>query len=145
MDTLTPGTLAGAVRGLIAPTLILPIPAHSLTLNSRIDRRDRAKLVVAHHEWARTVAEQLIPAGLRPWFDDDDALILTAQMERARGGQRWDFGAAIEALKPYLDGLEGTVYRRDNIITAARVHWDTRPTGTGLVHLTFMLDAEAED
>lgn len=145
MDTLTPGSLISAVRGLVAPTITLPIPHHALTINGRLHRHAREELMAAHQASARIVAEQTIPAALRPWFDPGDRLIVTVRVERLKRGNRWDFGGLVEALKSYLDGLEGTYYVDDKIIGAARVHWDTRPTGAGLVHMTFALDADAED
>ena len=119
-------------------TVVLNLPDHDLTLNrAGTNNKRRARLVREHKEAAMWVGMAAVHFACRPWFPEGTPLVAVCRVERLRGGKRWDFGGMIEALKPAFDGLQGTVYPNDKQVVGAVVLWDWRPTGTGIVRVTF--------
>lgn len=126
---------AGEGRSL---TVVLDFPDHRLTLNQvRMNPQYRIRLKDEHKSRAQMVGLATVPQDRRPWFPAGVRVVAWCEMERNRGGQRWDFGGVVEALKPAYDGLKGTVWADDKQLAGMYVLWDEKPTGAGIVKVTF--------
>lgn len=123
----------------IAPlTVTVPMPDHRLTINRvRTNPAFRTRLVNEHKDAARLAAYAAIGQAARPHFPVGVNVVAWVAVERHKRGQRWDLGGLVEALKPAIDGCTGTIYADDRQVVGVVVEWDTKPTGTGIVHLTF--------
>ncbi|HET8631097.1 MAG TPA: hypothetical protein VFL91_27055 [Thermomicrobiales bacterium] len=127
----------------MSPTLVLelPMPDHRLSINGarRTHPAVLRQIKRAHKEAARLAALALIPPHERPAFPAGARIRVTVDVERRRGGRRWDNSGIIEAMKPYMDGFEesGALYANDQQLDWVAVTWDERPTGRGVVTLTF--------
>lgn len=121
--------------------LELPGPDHRLSINGarRTHPAVLRKIKREHKRWAALAALALIPPDERPAFPPDARVRVTVDFERLKRGQRWDNAAVIEALKPYMDGIEasGAIYANDRQLDWVAVNWDERPTGRGVVTLSF--------
>jgi hypothetical protein len=85
----------------------------------------------------------VIAPGQRPYFKVAARIRVRLDVERPRGGKRWDNAGLIEAMKPYMDGIQesGTVYLDDALLDwDGGIHWGDKPTGTGVVRLTLSID-----
>lgn len=120
--------------------LTLPMPSHKLTLNGTRNRLERARLAKEHKHTAFYAALAAVSPQHRPWFPSTARIRVRVDVERHRGGKRWDNAALIEAMKPYMDGIEesGALYTNDRQLDwDGGIHWDPTPTGTGVIRLTF--------
>lgn len=148
MPTAPPGPAQPAAPGLTIAhpryhrtvVITLPMPSHDLTLN-RVTRRHPghiARIKRQHRNDARLAALVATPAEWRPAFGEAPVRLDVEIRRRARG-QRWDDSAMVEALKPYMDGIEdsGAVFLNDQQVRWGDISWDDRPTGEGVVILTF--------
>ena len=118
--------------------LTLAMPDHALTLNrARTNPGKRNRLVGESKAKAKEVGEAAAPPLARPWFPGNTQVLAVCRVERHARGNRWDYGGMVEALKPALDGLQGIVYGNDKQVVGMVILWDEKPTGTGVVRVTF--------
>lgn len=148
------GEPATAVRTRTAITVTVPMPDHRLAANRvRTNPHTRHRLAMQHKHWASLAAlvaidslpMDLIPTDGGPIFPAGINLTAWIAVERRKRGQRWDLGGLVEALKPAFDGMSGLIYADDRQVGGVIVEWDTTPTGTGLVHLTFVPTVPREE
>lgn len=119
-----------------ALAVVLGLPDHDLTLNRRGgNEHARAKLVWAHKGAATLAALMTVPDESRPYFPAGVQVVAWCSIERRKRGQRWDFGAVVEACKPYFDGFNGIVWADDKQLMGMVVVWDERPTGQGIIKI----------
>lgn len=119
-------------------TIAVALPDHGLTTNrGHGNFAWRRRLVDTHRDAAMLVGYAAIPPEQRPFFAGGPVFAV-CRVERRKRGNRWDYGGMVEALKPAFDGLQGIVYANDSQVAGSIILWDEKPTGTGLVHVTFM-------
>lgn len=133
----------------IAPlTLTLPFPDHGLTKNrSRSGYGSQWGMLrkIEEAQQAAVLAAKTHPAlkGDDPYFPDAEPLFAVIRAERHKRGQRWDYGGMVEATKPYVDALQGWVYPNDRQVIGSLVLWDKKPTGRGIITITFLPVSDA--
>lgn len=119
--------------------ITLPMPDRNLSLNGRMHWRQQRAGQIDQQQVAQLAAvvslrRQHPEHTQYPLYPADKVSVLI-DVERKKRGQVWDASACVEAVKGYMDGLEGWVYTNDQQIRSYAVRWDARPTGSGLIHL----------
>jgi hypothetical protein len=116
-------------------TLTIDVPGcpdAGLSPNARLHWRPRSRIVAEAKGHAKWAAHDVMPFA-EDWPAFDGSVMVRATIAWAKGRRIVDGDNALAMLKPYVDGLNGIVWRDDKLCTFAPVVQERDPEGFGFV------------
>ncbi len=126
--------------------LYLPLPDHKLTINGRKKHgRTRAghaaiaRIEAEHKDDATRVAGQALLDKPWPYFPKGTQLKVNLAIKKAsKRSKAWYRSAVIEAMKPYMDAMNGIVYDDDVALHWGEVSWEGVYAEPGWMAVSFI-------